>query len=126
MLPREGDPILVVQKPWIDKIMDGDKTLELRGTTCRKPVNTIVYLSESGTGTIVGRARFVGCDGPLDRETIDARFDEHRVTNNFLDAANYRRVYGWRFVDATRASSPIPYAVKPGAIIWRKYAPATL
>lgn len=124
--PRENDPVLVVQKPWIDKLLDGEKTLELRGTACRKPVNTIVYLSESGTGAIVGCARFVGCDGPLDRATIDARFEEHRVTSDFLDAVKYNRVYGWRFVDAVRAPTPIPYAVKSGAIIWRKYTPLTL
>jgi hypothetical protein len=122
-LPREGDPVLVVQKPWICKLLDGEKTLELRGTVCRKPANTIVYLSESGTGAISGCARFVGCNGPLDRETLVARFGEHRVTPDVLDAINYKRVYGWNFVDAARATVPIPYAVKPGSIVWRKYAP---
>ena len=121
--PEVGDPILVVQEPWLTHLLSGRKTLELRGSPCRKPVDTIVYLSASGSGAIAGSVRFVGCPGPCDRAAIDARFDEHCVTCDVLDALKYTKVYGWRFADAMRAPSPIPYAVKPGAIIWRKYEP---
>ena len=34
----EGASILIIQQPWIDLILDGRKTLEIRGRICKKQV----------------------------------------------------------------------------------------
>ena len=113
-----GAPILVVKRPWVDMLCDGSKTIEVRRSHCRKPNGTIVYFSESGTGCIVGKARFV--------ESVELVADwqerraEHRVETVAPPYGN--KTHGWRFVDPTRIDPPVPYVVKPGAIVWRKYA----
>ena len=78
MLPRtcasvtpRGASILIIQQPWIDLILDGHKTLEIRSTRCNKPEGERIYLALSGGGgVILGYVTFVACRGPLSRESL--------------------------------------------------------
>ena len=54
---------LLIRAPWIDKILDGSKTWEIRGSHTYKEGR--IALIESGTGTIVGVAELSGVVGPL-------------------------------------------------------------
>ena len=63
--PKIGDRIMVVQQPWLDKIVDGSKTMELR---CRKAATGFVWLGMHGT--IYRCAKIVdpcGLQGPRSR-----------------------------------------------------------
>ena len=120
MIPETGAPILVIKKPYIDMIISGQKTLEIRGAPCRKPVGTRVFLSASGSGTICGSAIFSGSVGPISLEDWDAYRAMHRVEGNEL---MYKKTFGWSFVQAEVVDPPIPYMVKRGSIGWRRYEP---
>jgi hypothetical protein len=59
---------LLIRVPWIDKILDGAKTWEIRGSHTSKEGR--IGLIESGSGTVVGVAELVGVVGPVVRQNI--------------------------------------------------------
>lgn len=119
-MPTPGDPVLVVRKPYIDMILRGEKTLEIRGCRCLKDIGTRIYLSASGSGAICGSVIFEGCLGPMTLKDWDEYRAMHRVDHR---EPMYKKTYGWRFATAEVIYPPIPYVVKRGTISWRYYEP---
>ena len=115
----KGAPILVVAAPWVGMLLSGEKTVEVRGSACRKPPGTFVYLSESKTGTVCGRVTFAGTIDLSARREWESHRAEHCVPD--ADPSYGARTRGWRFRDPVRISPPVPYEVKKGAIVWRKF-----
>ena len=64
---------LVIDEPWISKILQGLKCWEMRSghTTIREQIALI----RKGSGKVVGVARLVGCRGPLDLKELEANAD---------------------------------------------------
>jgi hypothetical protein len=56
---------LLIRSPYIDWILDGSKSWEIRGSATRKRGR--IALVQSGTGTVVGSADLVDVIGPLTR-----------------------------------------------------------
>jgi len=128
--PRIGDPILVIKQPWLDLILDGRKTLEVRGTSVSfLNHGDVVFLSQSRTGEIQGRMRFVSCE-PLHRQDWDARRDEHLIPGAITEweyhpitnPRGYKRLFGWKLSHAERLGEAVPYHVVRGTVIWRRFA----
>lgn len=115
---KPGDPILVVKPKWCKLLLDGHKCLEIRSTTCKKKRGTCVWLSASGTGTVCGYVTFVESI-ELDQSAWEARADEHLVLS---PTSLYKKTHGWRFKKPVRIAD-VPYAVKKGTVIWRKFEP---
>ena len=122
-MPDLNAPILVMKAPWFDMLLNGTKSLEIRGTRCAKSIGTRVYFSKSGTGTISGFARFAGCEGPLSLQRYDELIPEHCVKD--IDSLPYARTFSWRFEGAEWLTQEIPYVVKRGSIGWRKFQAVT-
>ena len=116
-----NSPILVVKPEWLDRLLDGRKTLEIRSSGCSKPIGTRVYLSESKTGTICGSVVFRGTTGRLDEDAWNHLRPHHNVQTNDLPYGS--STHGWWFESPVRYDPPVPYAVRPGSIVWRKYQP---
>lgn len=116
MIPDDA-PILVVKPQWLDMLLSGEKTIEIRSSACRKPIGTHIYLSASRTQQVSGRAVFAGCDGPLSRAAWDELRGGHRVDGDPM----YTRSYAWIFRDPVRFDPPIAYRARKGAIVWRKF-----
>ena len=114
-----GSPILVIKPEWLSLIMCGKKTIEIRASACRKEPGTRIYLSPSKTATVVGVATFIRSIGPMDEiEWCDLR------TEHLSEAQRpYPKTHGWCFSNVELFTHPIPYLVKRGSIVWRKYAP---
>ena len=117
--PRLG---LVVRRPWVDLIVDGVKTWELRGSATR--IRGAIALIEAGTGTIVGTARLVGVEGPLTPA-------EYRAAGALLGNVGveegdlpYAQTYAWVLRGARRLPSPVPYDHPSGAVIWVRLSDA--
>lgn len=123
MIPVDA-PILVIKEVWLDKILSGEKTLEIRGSGCQKEVGTRVYLSASKSGSVTGVATYNGYIGPLTREEFSSLTNQHCVgEENIDDVFNaYKKVFAWRFDGATRIPET-KYQIKKGSITWRKYRP---
>ena len=113
-----GAAILKVQRPWIDLILDGRKTWEIRGQRSCKPPQDI-FLAPSGEGgIIIGSVKFVRCIGPLSREQWkDAA--KHCVGGTALPYG--RNTFAWEVKDPVRFPEPAPFANESGPVTWSVY-----
>jgi hypothetical protein len=113
---------LLVKPPWIDKILLGAKTSELRGSRTR--IRGPIALIQSGTGTVVGVCELVDVHGPLSLRELRRTTGRHQVPSaRFQNGLPYRRTYAWRLRGAHRLRRPVPYAHPSGAVIWVNLAP---
>jgi hypothetical protein len=113
---------LLIRAPWIDKILDGSKTWEIRGSHTYKTGR--IALIESGTGTVVGVAELVGAVGPLSLKELSqnrskAGFDSHEP----LFRLPYKRTFAWVLRNPRRLRQVVPYNHPSGAVIWVNLKP---
>ena len=73
-LPREGDKILVVKQPWLDLILTGLKTMEIRGKALRSGRYWIGY-----RGIVYGRVSLDTAVRVQDKRHWQALKSLHRV-----------------------------------------------
>lgn len=124
---------LVVKAPWVDLILSGKKTWEIRGA--RTNIRGKIDLIQSGTGLIYGSADLVECEGPLRTRTLNDNKDKHCIPTTFFDPdlsffqipetnneayMPYKKTYAWVLQNAKRFKKPVPYKHPMGAIIWVK------
>lgn len=117
----KGASILIIKEPWISLILDGRKSLEIRGQQCCKPAGERIYLAQSGGGGIVlGSAKFQVCMGPLTGSEWQATSARHCVAGKKLPYGC--STHAWQFDMPERFETPVPYHHKPGVIVWAKMA----
>jgi uncharacterized protein YqfB (UPF0267 family) len=107
---------LVINSPWIDLILSGKKTWEIRGSRT-KPRERIALI-KSKSGTVVGGCDVVGCIGPLALDRLRAEHEKHRVPLEELDELPYPHTYAWVLENAKPLAQPIAYEHPSGAVIW--------
>jgi hypothetical protein len=113
---------LLIRAPWIDKILDGSKTWEIRGSNTYKEGR--IGLIESGTGTVVGVAELVGVVGPLSLIELSANWRKagfDRDENLFM--LPYKQTFAWVLQNPKRLRNPVPYNHPSGAVIWVNLKP---
>lgn len=107
---------LVIKSPWIEKILSGEKTWEIRGSNTK--IRGTIALIKSGSGLIYGTIKLVDSI-PIhwsdDLEFIINNFDKHHVP---LGAVNYRKPHAWVLESPKIYPEPIPYMHPQGAVIW--------
>lgn len=112
LVPR-GASILIIQQPWIDLILEGIKSLEVRGSICNKKAGEKIYLALSGAGGyIIGSVSFVKCHGPFSRAEWTARAMQHCVGGDALPYGG--NTFAWEFSKPQRFREPVPYVHKQG------------
>ena len=109
-LPSRG---LIIKQPWIEMILEGSKSLEIRSSRTSKRGK--VALIESGSSRIVGEIEITGCF-EINREDFHAYQESHKVLD--LDNVHYKRLYGWRLANPVRFAVPVRYCHPAGAIVW--------
>lgn len=114
---------LIIKAPYVNWIMDGRKTWELRSshTQVRGPIALI----EQGTGTVVAVARLVDSKGPLTAADMAANVHHHAVTperQHLPELQKYK--HAWVLADIKRLPRPVPYVHPSGAVKWVTLAPA--
>ena len=111
---RSAKRALVIKKKWLDLILDGRKTWEIRGSSTAK--RGWVHLAESKAGgKLVGRAKLVA-SFPLSRSSFMKYYSKHRVSS--LDTVPYETPHAWVFADAEKFQRPFLYEHKQGAVVW--------
>ena len=111
---RSAKSALVVKKRWLDKILAGQKTWEIRqGPTAKRGW---IHFAQSGfTGKVMGRARLVGCHR-VSRSSFEPAYCHH--CEGSWDDVKYKKPYAWVLEDAERFERPFDYEYKNGAVIF--------
>jgi hypothetical protein len=114
---------LIIDEPWITKILDGKKTWEMRRTACH--IRGQIGLIRKGSGKIVGVADLIDSEAPLGTlKEYAAAGGRHGIPSAGQAAAF---TGGWRIpwvlANARRLARPVSYSHPSGAVIWVNLSP---
>ena len=84
---------LVIRRPFVDRIIDGKKTWEIRGS--RTSVRGPIALIASRSGTVVGVCDLVDCVGPLKAAEFRRNAGKAGLRPTEATLGYYRRTYAW-------------------------------
>jgi hypothetical protein len=113
---------LLIRSPWIDRILDGSKTWEIRGSRTSKRGR--IALIKSGTGTVIGVAGLVEVVGPLELPEFVANAHKTALLHSeAIRSLPYKRTFAWVLENPRRLIQPIPYVHPYGSIVWVKLEP---
>lgn len=109
------DRALIVRQPWVDLILSGQKTWEMRS----RKTNVVgwVGIIEQGTGLIVGRAFITGGWYRPTQEELISNHARHLVDDIALLE---KWCVAWTLEQAERLEKPIAYNHPRGAVTWVK------
>lgn len=115
--PRGISRGLLVMKEYLDQILAGTKTWEIRGraTSMRGPIALI----QSKSGLVVGRCEIVGTVGPLSLAALNRGA---RKAGGRFSVKPYKTTYAWVVRKARRLRKAVPYIHPSGAVIWVRLA----
>ncbi|WP_156917714.1 ASCH domain-containing protein [Salinarimonas rosea] len=106
---------LTIRELWIDLILDGQKTWELR--TSATANRGKIALVRKGSGLIEGVATLVDVLPPLDRRGLAESFELHRIPPEEQENAIANDwLTPWVFVDPLRFAAPVAYRHPNGAV----------
>ena len=106
---------LIIRSPWIENILSGKKTWEIRGQSTN--IRGEIWLIRSGSGTILGSVELIDCM-ELDFETYKKAFRHHGINSAEIEALPYKKTYAWVLKNPVTFVEPIKYHHPNGAIIW--------
>ena len=113
---------LIIKTPYVDHILSGQKTWELRTSTTR--IRGPIALIRKGSGTVVGTVDLVDSLGPFTETHMLENVRHHLVTpEQFRNGDVARYQHAWVLANPKVLPSPIPYAHPAGAVIWVNLEP---
>lgn len=106
---------LIIKRPWIDLILEGKKTIEVRGS--KTNIRGQIALIASGTGQVIGTCQVDDSINIAEHSNIaeivmKSCVDEKRLLEY------YKKPNGWVLSNAKRLDKPVKYKHPMGAIIW--------
>jgi hypothetical protein len=109
-----------IRAPFVDWILDGKKTWEIR--TRSTNIRGRIGLIKSKSLTVVGTCEIVDVLGPLTAAMIrkNARSKMNEAPG---DCAGCVGQYAWVLGDVRRILRPMPYLHPSGAVVWVKLDP---
>ncbi len=108
---------LIIRSPWMEEILRGRKTWEIRGS--RTKVRGRIALIRSGSSTVVGTCELVDVIGPLSLADLERSVARHRVPVARLRAGlPYIKTYAWVLREAKPLARPLSYNHPHGAVIF--------
>ena len=115
-LRRSTKRVLVVKQPWLDLILKGEKTWEIRGTVTN--VRGTIHLAQSQAGgKLMGQCRIINCC-EIEKKILRKHFDMHRIPGEKFKEVNYAKLYVWKISHAKRYKKPFSFEHPTGAVIW--------
>ena len=108
---------LIIRSPWIDLILAGMKTWEMR--TKSTSIRGRIMLIKAGSGLIYGTAELIDSLPVLSREELRQTQSFHGITEEKLDEVMRNRwTTPWVLHNIIKLETPIPYShpniVAPG------------
>ncbi|MCT2535367.1 ASCH domain-containing protein [Aquibacillus koreensis] len=106
---------LVIRSPWIELILEGKKSWEIRGSNTK--IRGPVVLIKSGSGKVFGEVNIVDSKA-LSLEDYQTNKKYHCIESEDAVQLPYKKTYAWVIDDPKIYKEPIPYKHPMGAIIW--------
>lgn len=102
-----------IQAPYIDEILAGTKTWEIRSKFTKKigPVGLI----RSKSGTVVGTAKLAKV---VEITASIGRANARKMGMSAAEGADCEGLYAWVLEDVVKFKTPVPYKHPNGAITW--------
>jgi phosphopentomutase len=108
---------LIIKPEWLDKILNNNKTWEIRDNST-KNINKDIYLLESDTQKIKAIARINKCI-PINKTIWEGGRHNHQVNISFEELLNkYKNPYAWELNIIKIIDFEYYYNHKKGCIIW--------
>lgn len=109
---------LIIKTPYIDNILSGKKTWEMRSAPTKQ--RGLVGLIRGGSpGKVIGVVEIINSLGPFSKEEMLANRSKHLMTPERLDepeASKYKNA--WVLTNAKLLKQPISFKQKSGSVIW--------
>lgn len=112
---------LLIRQPWIDMILDGKKTWEIRGS--RTSFRETIALVASGSGSVLGVCDLIDCLGPLTAAEFRENAKKAGMRPGEAKLVSYEKIYAWVLAKPRRLKRWVPYEHPSGAVIWVKLDP---
>lgn len=107
---------LIIDRPWIDFILNGEKTWELRSSSCSK--RGPIALIRKGSKQVVAIAELVDSYGPFEKEDLCRYQKYHQVPAERINHPDHKWFYAWKLTSITPLDQPVRYIHKNGSVIW--------
>jgi len=108
---------LIIDEPWISKIINGTKIWEMRNSASKQ--RGWIGLIRKGSGHVIGVAKAVGSDGPLSDQKMIDNMDKHHIPKDMFLVGRFSGYrHAWIMSNAVRLHRPVPYVHKSGAVKW--------
>ncbi|OOG60065.1 ASCH domain-containing protein [Rhodanobacter sp. C03] len=115
---------LIIRQPWIDLILSGEKTWEMRSNRASHRGSFGLILR--GSKTVIGVADLVKVHGPLTVEQLEQSFVRHRASLSVLNNAGGKPwSCAWELANVRRLPRPVPYAHK-SEVRWVEFSAAVV
>ncbi len=104
---------LVIKSPYIDLILSGKKTWEIRGSNTN--IRGKIALIKSGSGLVYGEVELVDA-----KEITLEEYNKHclELFGKKISKLPYKRTYAWSVKNPVIYDEPKKYKHPVGAIIW--------
>lgn len=109
---------LIVRQPWADKILDGTKAWEIRGSATN--VRGRIGIIPARSKTVSGYCDLVEVKGPLTLSELLENVGLHGISREELleQGLPYPSTYAWIMEKPKKLDRPTAYNHPSGAIIW--------
>ena len=115
----KDDVVLWVQKEHLDKIIRGDKTMEIRNNNLVKHLNRRVHLAESESKLVRASVLFTSSEGPYTQAQWEMCMHRH-CCGQVRYYKDGKSNYGWGFEDLIVLDKPLgPFYRPPHAQRWQ-------
>lgn len=110
---------LIIKKEWLDLILSGKKTLEIRGSNTRK-IGEAIYLLESDSHRVRGICK-INATYPISCSTWYEKKDNHCVDISYEELKKrYKNPHAWELTEVEQIEDIWFYEHPKGAVIWVK------
>ena len=108
---------LIVKSPWIDYILNGSKSWELRKKNSK--IRGRIFLIRSG-GDIEGEIHMSESIGPLEPQELLSNLDKLQVSAERINEISNdgKDRYAWVLNSPKKYLTSVSYEKKPGAVVW--------
>lgn len=107
---------LIIDEPWISKILNGEKVWEMRSNQATHRGS--FALIRKGSGQVIGVANLSGVSGPYNVSSLVDTLGKHCVEPFIFNQPDYKWWYAWELSEVVRLSTPVRYIHKNGAVTW--------